>query len=323
MHPPRDRGPARPTGTLTRRTLLLATAATATLAACRRSTRPEPPPLQQTSASPPPPGGAWRTLDFDPAPDYPDGERAMLLVPESPATAPILIALHGRGEAARGLDVGAGAWPREYSLDRTHRRLFAPPLTGADLEDMFSAERLAALNRSLTSAAYKGLAVACPATPVLADRSPDGSRTFGRFLTEHLLRRVRSETGSTADRAATGIDGVSMGGRIALFVGLLNPQIFGVVGALQPAISIDEAPLVSDLARAAMAQASVRLRLVSSEEDPFLPAVRAASDRLKADGVPHELLVVPGNHGYEFNRGPGGAELLLWHERVQRGLPAP
>ncbi len=306
---------------LTRRELLLAGAGLA-LEGCRRSPPPEAA-LPAEAGSPPAAGGAWRVLAFPPAPDYPEGEQAQLLVPDAPATSPLLIALHGRGEAGRSLDVGANAWPREYELDRLHRRLLASPLTGGDLQDMFSEARLARLNASLSAAAYKGLSVACPATPVLADRSVEGVRAFARFLLEALLPRVRQETGSTADRAATGIDGVSMGGRIALFVGLTHPEVFGAVGALQPAITVEEAPLISELARAAMAKASVLLRLVSSDADPYLPAVRAASERLSRDGVVHELLVVPGNHGYEFNRGPGGAEMLLWHERVQRGLKAP
>ena len=262
-------------------------------------------------------------LSFPPAPDYPEGPSAQLLVPDAAASTSLLIALHGRGEAGRGLDIGAGAWPVEYALDRLHRRLLAPPLTGVDLQDMFSAPRLERLNASLAASPYKGLSVACPATPVLPDRSPEGTQGYARFLIDTLLPRMRKETGSTADRTATGIDGVSMGGRIALLVGLMHPEVFGVVGALQPAISVDEAPLISELARAANQKASVVLRLVSSDADPFLPAVRAASERLARDGVVHELLVVPGTHGYEFNRGPGGAEMLLWHERVQRGLKAP
>ena len=51
--------------------------------------------------------------------------------------------------------------------------------------------------------------------------------------------------------------------------------------------------------------------------------MRAASAEMRAREIPHELLVIPGTHGYEFNRGPGGIEMLLWHERVQRGLPGP
>ena len=318
----RVRGDSSVSDALTRRELLLGLASAAlALEGCHRT-----PPSEATlpaEAGPPPPGGAWRVLSFPPAPDYPEGQRAQLLVPDAPASTPLLIALHGRGEAGRGLDIGAGAWPSEYALDHLHRRLLAPPLTGADLQDMFSAARLERLNASLAETPYRGLSVACPATPVLTDRSVEGAQAYGRFLIETLLPRMRKETGSTADRAATGIDGVSMGGRVALFVGLTHPEIFGVVGALQPAITVEEAPLISELARAANARAGVLLRLVSSEADPFLPAVRAASARLARDGVIHELLVIPGTHGYEFNRGPGGAEMLLWHERVQRGLKAP
>ncbi len=318
----RSRGDSSVFQGLTRRSLLLGGAGLA-LAGCRPSPPSEATVPAEAGAPPPPPGGAWRVLSFPPAPDYPEGQRAQLLVPDAPATSPLLIALHGRGEAGRSLDVGAGAWPREYELSRLHRRLLAPPLTGGDLQDMFSGARLDRLNASLSASPYKGLSVACPATPVLADRSVEGVKGFSRFVLETLLPRARQESGSTADRAATGIDGVSMGGRIALFVGLTHPEIFGAVGALQPAINIDEAPLISELARAAMARANVLLRLVSSDADPFLPAIRAASERLARDGVVHEFLVVPGNHGYEFNRGPGGAEMLLWHERVQRGLKAP
>jgi hypothetical protein len=270
-----------------------------------------------------PAGGGWRDVSFAPSADVPDGERALLLVPEGGASAPLLIALHGRGEAGRGLDVGAGAWPNEYQLDRLHRRLRLPPLTPADLHEMVSLERLARLNASLAASPYQGLGLACPYTPNLSDRSAEGARGYARFLIEVLLPRLRAETGSNADRAATGIDGVSMGGRLSLLVGLSYPEVFGVVGTLQPALRVDEAPMISALAQAAMAKAKVTLRLVSSEEDSFLPAVRAASDQMRADGVPHELLVIPGTHGYTFNRGPGGAEMLLWHERVQRGLPAP
>ena len=306
-------------GPIGRRAALLGGAGLA-LAACeRRSPAPSVTPAD----------GAWRTVSFDPGPDTPEGERAMMLAPwpaaggPDAAARPLLVALHGRGESGRGLDVGAGGWPNDYQLDRLHRRLLAPPLTSADLGDMVSLPRLARLNASLAATPYRGLAVACPYTPDLRDKSVEGARGFGRFVIEALLPRLRSEVGSKADRAATGIDGVSMGGRLSLLVGLSHPEIFGAVGALQPAIRVDEAPMISELARAAMARAKVTLRLVSSEQDPFLAAVRAASERMHADGVEHELLVIPGTHSYEFNRGPGGVEMLLWQERVLRGLPPP
>jgi hypothetical protein len=32
-------------------------------------------------------------------------------------------------------------------------------------------------------------------------------------------------------------------------------------------------------------------------------------------------VTVPGPHDYEFNRGPGAYEMLMFHDRVLRGQP--
>jgi iron(III)-salmochelin esterase len=114
-----------------------------------------------------------------------------------------------------------------------------------------------------------------------------------------------------------------MGGRLALLIGLRNPDVFGVIGALQPAIRVEDAETIADLARDAMTHGPLHLRIVTSEQDDFLGPARATHERLDASGIPHEFLVLPGKHGYEFNRGPGSIEMLAWHERVERGLPAP
>ena len=67
--------------------------------------------------------------------------------------------------------------------------------------------------------------------------------------------------------------------------------------------------------------ATFRLRLVTSDRDYFRGAVLGLHLALKADGIEHEHLVIPGPHDYAFNRGPGGVEMLLWHDRVLRGEP--
>lgn len=262
----------------------------------------------------------WSDLSFEPGPNRPEGERALLLSPRGAAGLPLLVALHGRGEANRGLEVGASAWLRDYDMDRHDRRLRLPPLVAADLEDMVTPARLAALNASLAKNPFKGVVAVCPWCPDLEDMRPSATARFGHFVCDDLLSRVRSAAGSTVDRTKTGIDGISMGGRLALMVGLMNPEVFGVVGAMQPAVRAEEAKMFSDLARAAMAKAPVVLRLLTSDRDYFRDAVQAVSDRMRADGVPHELLVVTGDHGYEFNRGPGGIEMLLWHDRLGQGL---
>jgi iron(III)-salmochelin esterase len=292
-----------------RRRLLLGLAALS-VAACRK--REPPPPLVDD--------GRWKDLSFEP----PHEQRALVLAPPAQKKPlPVLVALHGRGESGRGLEIGAHAWRDDYGLDVLDRKLRAGALASTDLADMARSDRLARLNASLAKTPYEGLVVACPYTPLVSDRSEKGADPFARFVIDVLLPRVRAEARASSERAATGIDGVSMGGRLALFVGLLHPEVFGAVGALQPAIRPEEAPLFTRLAKAAMEKAPVGLRLVSSDGDPFLGAVRALSDALREASVPHELVVTPGPHDYAWNRGPGGAEMLLWHERVLRGLPAP
>lgn len=265
----------------------------------------------------------WKELSFDPSPDAPEGQKALVCTPPSAPELPMLIALHGRGESGRGLDVGARGWRDDYRVDRLLDRLKNPPLTPKDLLNTISLERLARLNASLKKDPFSGLSLVCPYTPDLPDKSPAGAAGFGRFVVDQLIPKARALTGAQPDRAKTGIDGVSMGGRLALLVGLSRPDIFGSVGALQPALKLSEGPMISELARAAMDKFPLELRLVSSEADPFLPAVRAVSDRLRKDGVVHELLIAQGHHDYDWNRGPGGAEMLLWHERVLRGIRPP
>lgn len=274
---------------------------------------------QKSSAPSIPADGRWRDLLFSP----PDEQRALVLVPQANRPLPLLVALHGRGESGRGLEVGAKAWRDDYNLDKIDARLRAGSLTSADLGDFVVEKRLGEINTSLKNSGFEGVVVACPYTPDLKDRSAQGAAPFAQFIRESLLPKVRSESKCLEARESTGIDGVSMGGRLALLVGFLHSDIFGAVGALQPAIKVEEAEMFAGMAKRASFGKKLAIRLVSSEGDPFLAAVRALSKALDDVQVKHELVVTPGPHDYAWNRGPGSAEMLLWHERILRGLAGP
>lgn len=270
----------------------------------------------------------WQTLSFAPTAEREEPQLAEIRGPGSGgdkpvAESPLVVALHGRGEAGRGLEVGARAWRDDYWIDKLDDRLRRGRIEAADVNGWAEPARLAAIGRSLENEPYRGVALVCPYSPALSDRSRAGAEPFGRFVISELLPRSRQALAISGSRTTTGIDGVSMGGRLALLVGLSHPEVFGAVGALQPAVSVGEAGELADLAKTASARAPQRLRLVSSHDDPFLEAVRALAAALEARDVPHELVVTPGPHDYAYNRGPGALELLLWHERVQRGLPGP
>ncbi len=273
-------------------------------------------------------GGALfleRELEFEGSAIGP--EKALAIVPAWGKTGerfPLLVALHGRGESVRGMDVGARGWLHDYELGRTIARLRSPPLVREDLKGFVDEARLARINASLAERPFRGLVVVCPWVPDLVnerDRTNlDAPLPFGRFVVESLLPRAWDETPALRERAATGIDGVSLGGRVSLVVGLAHADRFGAVGALQPAIQENEPPALARRARDAMVDAArLRLRLVTSDQDYFRGATTGLHLALKSEGIEHEHLVIPGPHDYAFNRGPGGVEMLLWHDRVLRG----
>lgn len=295
------------------------------LAACSRSdarrgaaTDPVPTKLPEM---PPPDASALprgqvgtQTWTFD------GGGRAVVIVPswtKPGEKLPVLVALHGRGEATKGPVEGVMGWPRDYALIRAIERVCAPPITSADLEGFVDPKRLADLNAGLAADPFKGLVVVCPYLPDVDLRKPAPMKDYGRYLLEVVLPRVRAELPVSAAPAATGIDGVSLGGAVALRVGLGNPDAFGAVGTLQAALGDDQVAELTDLAKAARAKnPALKLRLLTSKEDYFRGAITHTSQSWRAAGIEHDFADVPGPHDYPFNRGPGAVEMLIWHDRM-------
>lgn len=249
-------------------------------------------------------------------------------IPVAPAGQrfPVLIALHGRGESVKGRQRGARAWLDDYQLERAMSRLMTPPLSAADFQDFVSEERLLRLNRGLIEHPYAGLIVVCPSlADVLKGESAfKEAEPLAKFLVDVLLPRVYARTPALGTRASTGIDGVSLGGRASLLVGLRRPLAFGSVGALQAAIDRGEVERFAELGALARAQnPELILRLLTSDEDYFQLVNRRLSSALEQRGVAHELTRVQGTHSYRFNKGPGALEMLMYHDRVLRGLPPP
>jgi len=235
---------------------------------------------------------------------------------------PVLIAMHGRGEAFKGPARGSYGWILDYGLLNAIRRLHAPPLSQDDLEKLGNEERLEHINASLTKRPYRGLIVVCPYTPdILAGDKPfSAAEPLTRFLVDELLPRVFRETPALGNSESTGLDGVSLGGRASLLVGLERPEKFGAVAALQAAFDSADAPELVRRAKAARSKnPKLALRLLTSDGDFFLGSTKNISKAFTDAGVEHDLVVIPGPHDYVFNRGPGVYEMLLFHDRALRG----
>lgn len=247
------------------------------------------------------------------------GGKAAVLVPAwaEGRRLPMLVALHGRGEALKGPSIGVLGWPRDYALVRAFERLCAPPITSADLEGFVDPERLAETNRSLRDRPFEGVVVVCPYSPDVDLRKPAEIRAYATYVMNVVLPRARNELPVLGTPASTGIDGVSLGGALALRIGLANAASFGAVGTLQPAIGEDQVEDFTALAkRAHEANAAQKLRLLTSKENYFRAAIAKTDAAWRAAGIPHDYADIPGPHDYPFNRGPGAIEMLLWHDRA-------
>lgn len=271
-----------------------------------------------SSGGPKEPSPGWREISFEK-----EEQHALVFAPDGSADWPVLVALHGRGEAGRGIAAGARGWRDDYDLDLVRARLETNGLDAETTKKMLSEERLASIRSALTEAPWRGLVIATPYTPVPTGKDVASAAPFGRFVASTLLPRVAELKGGPVRREATGIDGVSMGGRYALQLGFSMPEVFGAVGALQPAIAPAEAPAFADLALKAAEKQSQHIRLASSSDDPFLEATMALAEELERRTLKHQLVVTAGLHDYIWNRGPGSAEMLFFHERALRGLSPP
>lgn len=249
------------------------------------------------------------------------GGRAVVIVPswtKPEDKLPVLIALHGRGEANKGPIEGVMGWPRDYALLRAIERVCAPPLTTTDFEGFVEAKHLNETNASLVANPFKGLVIVCAYLPdVDLHKAVAPSKDYARYLMDVVLPRVHAELPVLKSPAATGIDGVSLGGAVGLRVGLGNPEAFGAVGSLQAALGEDQVEEFTTLAKAARARnPALKLRLLTSKDDYFRGAITHTSQAWKAAGLAHDFADVPGPHDYPFNRGPGAIEMLLWHDRM-------
>ena len=258
-------------------------------------------------------------------PEAPGGElRVLVAVPPQASKSvrlPVLVALHGRGEALKGAVRGARGWLDDYELANAITALSTGSLSREDYHGFVDDRRLREVNDALRRRPYQGMVVVMPYTPldITGNRPISAVESYGRFLVETVLPRVYRETPAIGTAQTTGIDGVSLGGRIALLVGLSFPASFGAIGSLQAAVDEQDAPALVELARRArLANPYVSLRLLTSEGDAYLRPLLHLSQAWKKAGVGHEFRISRGPHDYAFNRGPGALEMLFYHDAVLR-----
>ena len=197
-------------------------------------------------------------------------------------------------------------------------RLRAPPLRERDYEGFVDPARMAATNASLAAQPFGGVIVACPWLPDVRPAPTGDIVAYARYLLDVLLPRVRGDTPALASPEATGIDGVSLGGILALRIGLTCPESFGAVGGIQAALADGQNAGV-DHPRAGRARAPPGdeaspphqpRRLLSRRRSSVSP--RPGERRASRTTSPTS----PARTTTSSTAVPGSIELLIWHDRA-------
>lgn len=243
---------------------------------------------------------------------------ALVRVPVHTASTrlPALVLLHGRGEAQKSPKRGARGFVDDYGLEAVWQWLDGKPGARTPPPGLPSRYRQG-VEADLDRAPFSAMVLVMPYLP---DRFR-GSEAFvnapeyARQITE-LVTRIKADLPVRQDRGGWALDGISLGGRVAMVcMAELTPH-FAAFGSVQAAIDERELTVFADvLARARTLDANLRFTLATSDQDYFRLVLEHYRAALIARSLEHEWVVLPGDHSYAFNRGPGVTHLLLTYDR--------
>jgi len=132
--------------------------------------------------------------------------------------------------------------------------------------------------------------------------------------------RIVVKRGENADSATISLDGVSLGGYVALEVFSRKPELFGVLGSMQGAFGAQLADVYARrIAEASSKFGPRRVHVTTSTFDPFRDAAKRLAQRLSERGVASTFTLAEGPHDQTFLREVGTLELLLFQARALNG----
>lgn len=270
--------------------------------------------------------GAFRSFELAVPTDARSARRALVLLPSSaPARSilPVLVLVHGLGET-NDEHAGTHAWLERYGLGTAWEQLRSQALVRAQPSLLSEAEH-AARESCLSRQVFQGLCIVCPYLPPprLTQTSDPRFERYARWLSEALLPAVRDRVPEAArDAAQTGIAGVSLGGLVALQVGVHSSQHYATVGSVQGAFSVGQAPALATKLAERFRGPGRAVYVATSAFDPYRAANQQLSEKLSAAGVRSDFCLRPGPHSQSWLREVGSPDLLLWHDRALRNPPS-
>jgi enterochelin esterase-like enzyme len=138
-----------------------------------------------------------------------------------------------------------------------------------------------------------------------------GDHSFEGQMVNDLIPHVDETYRTQRERAGRAIGGISRGGVWALEIGFMHPDLFAIVGAHSPALSVNLAPPPYDpfylLVEPGVAM--LRIYLDAGDADWAKKSTQALHEALDKQGIRHEYVVHTGRH-----------ENKLWEENTAKYL---
>jgi iron(III)-salmochelin esterase len=231
-------------------------------------------------------------------------------------TYPLVIVFGGAGECAKSPRQGALAWMHYYKTDEAAVALASNHLNADHFRGLATPSNIRDFNNRLRSKPYKGVVLACPASPLLSPQMGPEFPEYEAYIIEELIPALKKQYRIAPK--SIGVDGVSMGGSRSMYYGFKYPEIFSSVGSVQGAFGpyID---VYKDLVTWNAGTLRKRqIQLVTSDKDVMAASVLRLHQMLVANRIPHAYLVLSGPHDYIFNQGPGALSLLMFHDHALR-----
>ncbi len=243
----------------------------------------------------------------------------VVLRPRHPRTKklPLVITLHGRGETAKAPRDGAFGWANDYGLRTWLESASDGPVAADALSGIGDSRMLVKANARWHKRGAPDLCFVCPYYTDVEVHRPDDARPLMEFLAERVVPWAKATLPIDGRPSACSIDGVSLGGYLALRTACAYPKLFRAAGGIQPAMNrSDVAVWRRRLERAWHEQPSLELRLLTSDGDYFQEGIDELHRVLMAAGHKHHYQRVHGPHDYLFNRTFGSLALIDFHEEV-------
>ncbi len=231
---------------------------------------------------------------------------------------PMVVLLHGLGET-RDPVVGARAWLDMYGLTAAYSRLRRPPVgrvTGQT--DLLPEKKLGEINTALVKRPFRGICIVTPFTPNFLEMARVELQldAYAAWITDYVIPRARKEAPILETPGAVSIDGVSLGGYVAIEVFLRKAEAFGALGGVQASYNaVNLNRYVDGIAAAAKGrEKKLDVRFSTSVGDPLREINTGMSKQLASKGVPNDFDLLPGQHDLIFLREAGALSMLRWHD---------